>query len=184
MIATTAGTAILFAPQLRAGLVRAASNCLKFRLAGLWDPRQEAVWNADPQDTCDRSTIVFGGAGVENGGVAVDVGGAVFRTLAWSMVGALIAWWRCAMPRSRRTGGIITGITRPDTTVAEGSMIIIAALLIVGEAVSSFSNPARPTFGPIGRQRRRLGRQPGLGAGADRGAMGATRPLCRPVAAI
>lgn len=69
-----------------------------------------------------------------------------------NVVGALIAWVALRYAQKPPDRGHNYGHYKAEyfSAVAEGSMIIIAALLIVGEAVSSFSNLGKADLGPIG----------------------------------
>ncbi|MBA4490316.1 cation diffusion facilitator family transporter [Paracoccus sp. S1E-3] len=69
-----------------------------------------------------------------------------------NVVGALIAWVALRYAQKPPDRGHNYGHYKAEyfSAVAEGSMIIIAALLIVGAAVSSISDPGKPDLGPVG----------------------------------
>lgn len=69
-----------------------------------------------------------------------------------NLVGALIAWAALRYAQKPADRGHNYGHYKAEyfSAVAEGSMIIIAALLIVREAVSSFSSLGEADLGPVG----------------------------------
>ncbi len=69
-----------------------------------------------------------------------------------NVVGALIAWAALRYAQKPPDQGHNYGHYKAEyvSAVAEGSMIIIAALLIVREAVSSFANLGAADLGPVG----------------------------------